>query len=223
MTNLKLNELKTFISKQSTDDAIALVSNHPQVLDEIDENKTSGYLVIAYSGNQKLFEVAKKFKTDFNLAEAILAGNMQIVEEKISSDPAQINQFADDGFSPVALATYFGQIEIARFLLMNGADPGLCASNPSKVNALHAAVAKQNLALCELFISKGVNVNTPQAQNISPLHSAAHRGNLQLVRLLVENGADVNFKSDEGKTAIDFARIDRHQAVVDYLSQITDN
>ncbi|MFC3972618.1 ankyrin repeat domain-containing protein [Maribacter confluentis] len=51
------------------------------------------------------------------------------------------------------------------------------AKNPSKVNALHSAIAKENHELCKLLIEYGVDVNTVQMQNVTALHSAVHRGN----------------------------------------------
>lgn len=108
-----------------------------------------------------------------------------------------INTHSDDGFSLLSLAAFFDQTEIAKSLIEFGADPNLSAKNPSRVNALHSAVAKENYELCMLLIEKGANVNAVQMQNVTALHSAVHRGNLDLVKLLVENEASIYIKNGQ--------------------------
>jgi ankyrin repeat protein len=87
----------------------------------------------------------------------------------------------------------------------------------SNVNALHAAVAKNNYELCKLLIENGADVNISQMQNVTPLHSAAHRGNLSIVQLLVNHGATIEAKMDNGDNAMIIATRDKHQEVINYL------
>jgi ankyrin repeat protein len=139
----------------------------------------------------------------------------------ISADETIVNQYSKDGFTPVSLAAFFDQTEIAKVLLEQGANPELQATNPSKVNALHSAVAKGNYELCELLVATGMDLNLGQTQNVTALHSAAHRGNLKMVQLLVENGADIHAKMENGSTPLDLAKKDGHQDVVIYLGGLS--
>jgi ankyrin repeat protein len=211
-----LAEFKTLIQNRDEDKLSALISSDPGVLDQIDQNGTSGLLLIAYAGLQAVFKKAKELKTAFTFHEAIVCGKILEVQNDLE-DPSLANARSNDGFTPLSLAAFFNQTEIAKLLLTYGADPNLQATNPAKVNALHSAVARQNIELCKLFISHGANVNAGQTQNITPLHSAAHLGNLELVKLLVDNGADIGSKTDDGKTALDFAVADGHNEVILYL------
>jgi len=95
----------------------------------------------------------------------------------------------------------------------------LAAKNPSKINALHAAVAKENIELCKLFIENGININSTQTQNVTPLHSAVHRGNLELVKLLITNGADSSLKMDNGDDALIIAKRDQHTEILNFLTK----
>lgn len=212
-----LTSLKNYLKQQETDKIIQLISDMPQLLDKKDENNTTAFAIIAYSGNAEAFEVAKTLKNSLNFHETILCGDLAKVADHINKDNDLVNTFSEDGFSPIALATFFDHTEIAKLLLASGGDPGLSATNLSKVNALHSAVAKQNIALCQLYIDHGVNVNATQTQNITPLHSAAHLGNLAIVKLLVENGANIHAKTDNGDDAISFAQKDNHYEVQQYL------
>ena len=224
-TTLKANDmidsLQVFIKNKEADKIVALITEHPDVLDEKNENGSSGLLIIAYSGIEEAFSKAKELKKSFTFHEAIACGKADFVRDAVRRDRSHANQYSHDGFTPLSLAAFFDQTEIAKLLLEYGADPGLHATNPSKVNALHSAVAKENYELCKLFIDYGVNVNAAQMQNVTALHAAAHRGNLKLVQLLVENGADVNLPMDNGDTAIAIAERDGHNEVKAYLEEVS--
>ena len=162
-------------------------------------------------------------KKTFTFHEAIVCGMIETVKDFLKDNQGVVNTYSADGFTPLSLAAFFERTEIAKLLLEKGADPTLHATNPSKVNALHSAVARSNYELSKLLVDAGVNVNATQTQNVTPLHSAAHNGNLQLVKLLVENGAKINLKMDNGMTAIDFAEKDGHAEVKAYLESKVKN
>lgn len=222
--NLKANNmidsLKTYIKDNEVDKIVNLISNNPEVLDETDENGTSGLFLMAYSGIETAFNEAKKLKKSFTYPETIICGRIDDVTDSLKDDESYANQYSNDGFTPLSLAAFFNQTEIAKLLLEYGADPNLHATNPSKVNALHSAVAKENYELCKILIEYGVNVNAPQMQNVTALHSAVHRGNLKLVKLLVENGAKVNEEMNNGETALSIAIKEEHIDVKIYLENI---
>lgn len=217
-----LDAAKTLIQNRDDDKLVELISAEPGMLDQVDQNGTSVLLLIAYAGLPVAFEKAKHLKTTFTFHEAIVCGRNKEVQNALK-DPSCANTYSNDGFTPLSLAAFFNQTEIAKLLLTNGADPNLHATNPSKINALHSAVARQNIELCKLFIRHGANVNARQTQDVTPLHAAAHLGNLELVKLLVTNGADIGSKMDEGKTALDFAVEDKHDEVRLYLQEMLSN
>lgn len=220
-SNNMIDRLKTLIKNKEADKIVALITEHPEVLDEKDESGSSGLLIIAYSGIEEAFSKAKKLKKSFTFYEAIVCGEVENVTDSLAKDKTYTNRYSNDGFPPLSLAAFFNQTGIAKLLLENGADPNLQATNPSKVNALHSAVAKENYKLCKLLIGYGVNVNATQMQNVTALHSAAHKGNLKIVKLLVEAGAETNYKMDNGDTAINIAERDGHQEVKGYLENLS--
>ncbi|MDR7130112.1 ankyrin repeat protein [Algoriphagus sp. 4150] len=216
-----IDSLKAYIKNKEDDKIITLIIEHPKVLDKRDDNGSSGLLIIAYSGLEAAFNKAKELKQIFTFHEAVVCGKIDFVKDSVTRDKNYVNQYSNDGFTPLSLAAFFDQTEIAKLLLENEADPNLHATNPSKVNPLHSAVAKENYELCKLLIEYGVNVNATQTQNVTALHSAAHRGNLKLVQLLIENGAEIDLKMDNGDTAISIAEKDGHKEVSVYLEGIS--
>jgi uncharacterized protein len=215
-----INQLKVYIKNRESENVTSLVTSNPDVLDQTDENGVSGFLNLAYSGMNEAFDKAIASKQSFTFHEAIVGGKTEQVKMQIVTDKSLVNQYSPDGFTPIALAAFFDQQEIAIALLEGGADPSVHANNPVKVNALHAAVAKGNYTLCKLFLEYGTPVNAPQTQNVTPLHAAAHRGNLKLVKLLAEHGADPKMAMDNGDTPIDIARRDNHHEVVNFLEKV---
>ncbi|RIV47565.1 ankyrin repeat domain-containing protein [Flagellimonas pelagia] len=214
-----IEKLKEFIKNKETDKILNLIRETPEVLGQQDESGTSGLLVIAYAGMPEVLEMAINLKPSFSFHEAVVCGLLELAKSLLDKNPELINQHANDGFTPVSLAVFFDKSEMTKWLLDQGADPNLHATNPSKVNAMHAAVAKGNIELCQLLIAKGADVNAPQMQNVTALHSAAHRGNLEMVTLLVENGAQINLKMENGDTALSIAKRDGHKEVTSYLEE----
>lgn len=210
--------LKTHIKNKEADKVISLIKENPDVLSLKDDNGSSGLMIIAYSGLEKSFEKAIELKKSFSFHEAIVCGKANIVKDYLNNpDFDMINTHSNDGFTPLSLAGFFNQTEIAKSLIELGADPNLSAKNPSKVNALHSAIAKENYGLSKLLIENGANVNAVQMQNVTALHSAVHRGNLDLVKLLVENKASITLKMDNGDTALIIAEREGHKNIAEYL------
>ena len=220
-SNDMIDSLKTLIKDKDAEKAIAFIEEHPSVLSLTDDNGSSGLMLIAYSGLDKLFDKAVGLKKEFSFHEAIVCGKRDIVENWIRrKEDAVINKYSNDGFTPLSLATFFNQTDIAKFLITKGADPNLSAKNPSKVNALHSAVAKENIELCELFIEKGVDVNAIQMDGVTALHSAVHRNNLSMTKLLVKNGANISLKMKNGDTALLIAQREGHKTIETYLMSL---
>jgi ankyrin repeat protein len=103
-------------------------------------------------------------------------------------------------------------------LLARGADPNLAARNPMKVRAIHAAAASGSLSIVRALIEAGADVNAPQEKGFTPLHEAAATGKLELVRILLDHGASPDQTTEDGKSALDLARDEKQDAVVDLLT-----
>ena len=48
---------------------------------------------------------------------------------------------------------------------------------------------------------------------------AAEKGHIEIVKLLLDHGADINAKDKDGKTALDLARENNKEKIVEYLKQ----
>ncbi|HAL81582.1 MAG TPA: hypothetical protein DCO83_04565, partial [Mucilaginibacter sp.] len=147
-----------------------------------------------------------KYLDEINLFEASSAGKFDVVTQLVYTHPESINFFAEDGFTPLCLACYFGHYDIARYLVLKGADVNLPSNNGFRVYPLHSAVAGNYTQIARMLIENNAQVNVKQQAGATALHSAAQNGNIDLLILLLEHGADVSIRMEGGKLPADLAR-----------------
>jgi uncharacterized protein len=151
--------------------------------------------------------------------EAAALGDEQRLRALLKHDPALVNAYPPDGFTPLALAAFFAPAPAVRLLIDAGADIGASARNDMKVQALHAAVASRNAEAVALLLDRGADPNARQQVGYTALMGAAGAGRDDLVDLLLRHGADPSLASEEGKTAADVAREHGHSALADRLTR----
>jgi ankyrin repeat protein len=139
------------------------------------------------------------------LKSAIASGDTQFVKDAID-------------LGMLAIVSKFGQIDIARFLLDNGADV-----NADDGQALTFASKAGHAEMVQLLIDYGADVN---ANESDPIIWACIRGKEEVVRILVENGANVNVEipvnNEDGTyggkyTPIVYASREGHANIVKFL------
>ncbi len=107
--------------------------------------------------------------------------------------------------APVADAARRGQVETVRTLLKQGAD--VSAAQGDGMTALHWAAERGDLAIAEMLIYGGANVEAvTRLGHYTPLHLAAKSGSAPVVSALLKAGANVNAKStNSGVSALHLA------------------
>ncbi len=143
--------------------------------------------------------------------EACALGGKERVETLLRGNPALARGFSPDGFSALALALFFGHVEIARLLLDGGADVNAPSTNAIRVSPLHSAVAGGKPELVDLLLSRGAAPDPVEFLEATPLHSAAASGNVEMVESLLKAGADRGRRTKDGKTAAELARQNGHE------------
>ncbi|KAL3989932.1 Ankyrin repeats (3 copies) family protein [Acanthocheilonema viteae] len=146
-------------------------------------------------------DVYNLLRGDEAVLEAAKEGDVEKIRKIII--PATINCRDVRGrFStPLHLAAGYNNLEVARFLLENGAEVNL--KDKGGLIPLHNASSFGHLEIAGLLIEYGAEVNHPDKWGYTPLHEAAQKGRTQICSLLLNNGADVTLKNNEGFTALD--------------------
>ena len=67
------------------------------------------------------------------------------------------------------------------------------------MTALHVASIYENLALCDLLIQNGSDINAVDSKNWTALHHAVMLNCVSVVILLIRRGARLTLKDDEDK------------------------
>ncbi|RZL19998.1 MAG: hypothetical protein EOO96_25515, partial [Pedobacter sp.] len=155
---------------------------------------------------------------DLDFFEACAADKFDIVAHKIFQNPALIQQFSNDGFSALGLACYFGNDEIARYLVLKGAEVNKPSNNNFKVFPIHSAAAGNFTNITRMLLENNANTNVTQQSGITPLHSAAQNGNIEMIIMLLEKGANVNVRMEGGKLPSDLAKEKGFFEIADILS-----
>lgn len=151
------------------------------------------------------------------LTQAAMSGNNEEIKVLIGENPALINEFNLDGWTPLHLASYFGKEETVKLLLSLGANMKARAKNSNENMLLHAAVANKQTKVVEILLQGGADSNAKQSGGWTSLHEAALLGAEDIVKLLVENGAQIQVKKDDDQTPLDVAIENGQENVINLL------
>jgi len=135
------------------------------------------------------------------LFQAAYKGDLATVTRIIKADrqTARIPSSPDiwEGSTPLSLAALGGHIEIARFLLENGAPVNPMTNDGSAL--LMAAWAGKD-EMVKLLLERGADPNLASASGETPLMAAALKGFVPIGQLLIDAGANVNAQTTHGTT-----------------------
>ena len=154
----------------------------------------SELLQAIYRGDQARADELLAGDPELDVFEAAAVGRTERLRELLDDDPSLANAWADDGFQPLGLASFFGHVEAARFLVERGAEVNSASRNDFEVMPLHSAAAtgdsEVRYELAKLLLEHGADPNERQQDEFTPLMAADQHEDERLRALLVEHGAD---------------------------------
>lgn len=200
-----------------------LLEDAPWLIDSRDDTGASALLVAVYNSQPEIAEEILARDYEIDIWEAAATGKVARAAELVTANPELANAYAPDGFTPLGLAAFFGHLEVLALMLQSGAEVNYPSKNPMQVRPLHSVVAHRDadtaLAMANLLLERGAEVNVAQHGGWTPLHQAAAHGYTTIVQLLLSNGADPEARSEEGKTPLDMARENEHEEVIAILEK----
>ena len=153
----------------------------------------SELLQAVYRGDQARADELLAANPELDVFEAAGVGRSDRLRELLDDDPSLANAWAEDGFQPLGLASFFGHVEAARLLVERGAEVNSASRNEMKVMPLHSAAATGDpdarYELAELLLQAGADPNARQQDDYTPLMAAEQHGDERLRSLLIERGA----------------------------------
>ena len=181
------------------------------------ESGVSAALLSTYTGRREIRDLLLARGAVLELHDAAAVGNLQRTKQFVEKDPALAKAYSPDGFPVVALACFFGHLEIARYLAGKGADINAAATNGSGYNSMTAAVTAGHTAIVQWLLESGADPNYRYGPGYTPLLSAAANGHLEIAKLLLAHGAELHATANDGKSALALATERKHPAVADFL------
>lgn len=215
---MQATRLEEFIIEGSEEKVKDYLLNHLSLAKEKTSQGVSPLMLSCYFHRQSITNILIEILDDISLFEASAAGKFDVVAHEVFKSPEKINDYSEDGFTALGLAAYFGREEVARYLVLKGADVNLPSDNGFRVFPLHSAVAGNHTAIARMLIENNALVNVAQKSGVTPLHSAAQNGNIEIIILLLEKGAAVYARMEGGKLAADLAKEKGFDEIAEILS-----
>jgi ankyrin repeat protein len=147
---------------------------------------------------------------NFTLAQSVFdiarTGSAKQMEKYLSKHPAHLNLTSEHGATPLLLATYRGNHEVAQVLLEAGADPNQCFKEGAPI---YGVIFKGDAKMLELLLKKGVDVNQVcQFEELGyPLHLAINLLRFEQIKQLLAAGARLDVRDAQGRTIDDLLRL----------------
>ncbi|XP_056631369.1 poly [ADP-ribose] polymerase tankyrase isoform X2 [Diorhabda sublineata] len=151
-------------------------------------------------------DVADLLKGNAALLDAAKKGNLARVQRLVTPDNINCRDAQGRNSTPLHLAAGYNNVEVAEFLLENGADVN--AQDKGGLIPLHNASSYGHLDIAALLIKYNTVVNATDKWGFTPLHEAAQKGRTQLCALLLAHGADPFLKNQEGQAPVDLSSAD---------------
>jgi uncharacterized protein len=150
-------------------------------------------------------------KTVFDIARS---GTLIEIQNLTKSNPDLINTINESKSSPLILACYKGNIEVAKFLIKNVKDINY---NSDMGTALMAATYKNQTELVQLLLDNKANPDATDANGTTALSLAVQFQNIPLVEMLLKHKADKTIKDNKGKTPFEYAAFSGNDPIINLL------
>lgn len=214
---MSLHKLEEYIETGNHHDLEILLRAQPELLREQTSHDISPLLLACYYHKDQVIKTIISHLTTITIHESCAIGLFSQIETMLQQQPDVIDEVSSHGFTPLGIATHFGQEKVVQTLLAKSADANICSQNGYYVYPLHTALTGGYDLISKMLIEAGANVNVAQHAHITPIHIAAQQGNIEMIIILLENGADVSVKTEMGMTASDLALEKGHKELADIL------
>jgi ankyrin repeat protein len=145
----------------------------------------SPLMAALYRGRHDVVSVLIDAGAELDVFAAAATGRIDALRSAIG-DQQNVARHAYDGWTPLHLAAFFGQLEAARLLLDAGADVNAVSQNSLANTPLHAATAGKHSDLALLLLASGANAHTVDAGGYTPAQIAAQNELTDVVRVVNE-------------------------------------
>jgi len=141
-------------------------------------------------------------------------GTVNDARNLLKGNPNLVKATNPEGYSPLILACYRSNNEVARLLLDSGANIDAVSGMGT---ALMASVVKGNEEMVRYLLEKHAMVNLSDQNGMTALLYAVMFKKHNLADMLVKAGADPDHKDSRGQSAIDYAVVANDDKLIEIL------
>lgn len=189
-----------------------MLNTDPNLANAHGPEGTSAILYAAYHRQPQIAaELLPYRKANLTVFESAAMGEIARLQTLLHQNPKLVRATSTDGFTPLHLASFFGQTASQQVLIRAGADLEVHSQNLLNATPLQSAVAARQPQSAAVLLAHHANPNCRGESGYTPLFEAAGSGQVEVVTLLLKYGADPWIKGTDGKTALDLAA-EAHQA-----------
>ena len=158
-----------------------------------------------------LFQVGFSQQDIFDIARK---GTVEEAKIALKQNPDIINSVNAEGYSPLILACYRGNVPVANFLIKNVKD--INGTSPMGT-PLMAAVVKGNKEIVLALLENNANPNLTDANGTTALIYAVQFKNGNIIKSLLNFKAAKSQIDSKGKTAFEYAVFSGDEEIINLL------
>eukprot|EP01039_Chlorochromonas_danica_P001790 gene1791-1956_t len=160
---------------------------------------------------------------DMDIHDAVLSGTLYKVRGSIQKyvlgpegNPNLINQYNENGYTPLSLAVKIDNEEIVECLLDHHAEPDIIDESSGRT-PLFFSVQVGNHSITKLLLRHHASVNMPDFKCITPLMIAASLNDVKHCEILCTKFAELDIQDENGWTALHYGAMTNAVAAVRFL------
>lgn len=156
----------------------------------------------------------KSFGQPLDVFDIARKGTVEQVKEVLKTNPKAFDAVNGNGFTPLILACYRGNNEVAKLLIENGSPINATTDMGS---ALMACIVKGNDEMTKLLIERKADLNITDNEGTTALMYAVQFKNIAVIKLLLAHNANENLIDKKGKTAFEYATFSGNEEIINLL------
>ncbi len=138
-----------------------LLEQDPRLIAARDPLGNTALILATNSGHDEIAEMLIGAGVSPDFYEAASIGRTDLVAQFLNGDASLLDSQSPEGFTALALAAHFGQINTLEFLVARGADLNIVSQHAMGVTPLHAALFGRRVEAARILIESGADV-TPK-------------------------------------------------------------
>lgn len=199
--------LLQLIQSGATAEFATAVADNPSLMEWKDVQGVSALLWSVYLNQPIIRDYLLSLLPDIDIFEAAAVGDAARIAGHLLDAPWATSSYSPDGWTPLHLASAFGNPDTVTALLDGEIEIDAVSKNPQRSTPLHACLGTgKNLQIAEILLEQGANPDARQVRGFTPLILAAIANRRDLVDLLLNYGANPLLPCDWGKTAAAYAK-----------------